>query len=86
MKYASIRDFRINASKVFNDVEDDGVIVTKKGRPIALLVPVDENNIDTIRESIIRAKALIAINSIRKEAEKNQLTELTIEEIDNEIN
>jgi len=50
MKFVSIRDLKINGSKVIDSLGEQDAIVTRNGKPIAALVPIDE---DTIEEFII---------------------------------
>ena len=85
MKFASIRDFRINASKVFKDAGNEEVIVTRHGHPLALLVPITEGNLDTVRQAVARVRLGTALKDSWKEAEDKGTHQTTMEEIDAEI-
>ena len=85
MKFASIRDFRINASKVFKDAGNEEVIVTRHGHPLALLVPITEGNLDIVRQAVARVRLGTALKDSWKEAEDKGTHQTTMEEIDAEI-
>lgn len=86
MKFATIRDFRINASRVIRDAETDEVLVTRRGRPSALLIPILENeNIDTIREVIKQARLKEILVNIWDESNKKGTDKITLGEINAEI-
>lgn len=50
MKFVTIRELKINGSKVVRKLKEEDAIVTFHGKPVAALLPVDE---DTIEEFII---------------------------------
>jgi prevent-host-death family protein len=85
MKYATVRDFRINASKVMKDAEDEEIVVTKRGKPFALLVPVSDENIEKVQKAIRAAKLYTALNDLWEEAKEKGTDGLTVEEIDADI-
>ncbi len=85
MKFATIRDFRINASKVMEEAKKEEVIVTKKGRPFALLIPISEEDMERVREAVKAAKLRSALEDLWEEARKKGKDKITMEEIDAEI-
>lgn len=85
MKFATIRDFRINASKVMEEAEKEEVVVTKRGRPFALLIPISEEDIDQIRKAIKAVKLRSALEDLWEEAKEKGKDKMTMEEIDAEI-
>ena len=50
MKFVTVRELKINGSDVLNRLQGEDAIITKRGKPIAALVPIDE---DSIEEFII---------------------------------
>jgi prevent-host-death family protein len=46
MKFVTIRELKINGSKVIRDVEGEDAIITKRGKPVAVLVPIDEDSLE----------------------------------------
>lgn len=43
MKFVTIRELKINGSQVISSLENEDVIVTKRGKPAAALVHLDED-------------------------------------------
>ena len=50
MKFATLRELKINPTKVLRGLKREAVVVTRKGKPAAALIPLDE---DTLEEFII---------------------------------
>ena len=48
MKQISISDFREQCLSLLDHVPADGVVITKRGRPVARLLPFRENDGDLI--------------------------------------
>lgn len=85
MKFATIRDFRINVSKVMKKAKKEEVIVTKRGRPFALLIPISEEDIDRVREAVRGARVRSALEDLWEEAKEKGKDKMSMEEIDAEI-
>jgi len=85
MKYATVRDLRINASKVMRDAEDEEILVTRRGKPFALLVPVSDENIEKVRKAVKAAKLNTALEDLWEEARQKGTDRIAMEEIDAEI-
>ena len=86
MKFATVRDFRINASRVIREAETDEVLVTRKGRPSALLISLSEKeDIDMIREAIKKARLKNTLLDIWEESGHKGTDKTTLEEINAEI-
>lgn len=83
MEFATVRDFRINATKVFKRLEEqEEIVVTKAGRPIALMVPVEGPDLDAVRNAFKRARAEIALEKIQANARDRGLDRISDAEID----
>jgi len=50
MRFVTLRELKINPSKVLRELKREGVVVTRKGKPAAALIPLDE---DTLEDFII---------------------------------
>jgi antitoxin (DNA-binding transcriptional repressor) of toxin-antitoxin stability system len=69
MKFLSIRDLKTKSSQVWQDLPDlKEMVVTNNGRPIALLTPVNENNLEQVLTAFRRARATNAVASIQYES------------------
>jgi antitoxin (DNA-binding transcriptional repressor) of toxin-antitoxin stability system len=86
MKFLSIRDLKTKSSQVWQDLPDlKEMIVTNNGRPIALLTPVNENNLEQVLTAFRRARATQAVASIQYESTQKKTDKISIAEIDAEI-
>ena len=50
MKFVTVRELKINGSDVLKRLQGEDAIITKRGKPVAALLPLDE---DSIEEFII---------------------------------
>ena len=50
MKFVTIREMKINGSKLIEGLKGEDAVITKHGKPVAVVVPIDE---DSIEEFII---------------------------------
>ena len=86
MKFVTVRDFRIRPGAVWKTLEEEEeVVITSNGRPIALLTGVSDVNFDETVKMIRRTKAELAVSRMRKGALKRGLSCLTEKEIEAEI-
>ena len=86
MQFASIRDFRLNASMVLGRAKnDESVVVTRRGKPVAILVPTTEDMLENVLRAVQGVRLKAAIEKARKEAELAGSNRLTPKEIDGEI-
>lgn len=86
MRFASIRDFRVNASSVLQKAgADETVVVTMRGRPVALFVPVDETQLEDMAQAIKLARLRASVEKLRGQARKAGSDRLSASEIEREI-
>lgn len=85
MKFITVRDLRTSPDQIWKDLpEEQEMVITNNGKPIALLTPLNNANLEETVKAVRRAKA---INSIRKMQEisiKKGNNALTNEDIENE--
>ena len=86
MKFISVRDLRTSPAQIWKQLPDEQeMIITNNGRPIALLTPINDG---TLEETVTAMRKARAINSIKQmqlsslKAGKNRMTD---EEIEKEI-
>jgi antitoxin YefM len=85
-KTVSVREFRDNISQLLGDVADrrDHVVVTRNGRPAAMVVPIDEYEaLEEAVEILSDKDAMAAIEAGRAEAERGET--VTFEEVRQEL-
>jgi antitoxin (DNA-binding transcriptional repressor) of toxin-antitoxin stability system len=86
MKFVSVRDFRTSSAKIWEVLpEEQEMVITNNGKPIALLTPLSDKTLENTLSAIRQAKAINAVKLIQQESLKNGLEKTTIEEIDEEI-
>ncbi|MCL4384996.1 MAG: type II toxin-antitoxin system Phd/YefM family antitoxin [Cyanobacteria bacterium] len=86
MKFISVRDFRIRPGDVWKQLKIyKDIIITSNGKPIAILNPVEDSNLESSINALRRARALLALEEIQKSSIVKGLDKLTEEEIEEEI-
>ncbi len=86
MKIISDREFRNEPGKVRKELASQEVIMTSRGRPYAVLLPVeDPSEVDEVLELATRIRAQMALSSVRRKAAETGLDKLSSTEVDEEI-
>jgi len=86
MKFVTVRDFRTSSADIWKTLpKEQEMIITNNGKPIALLTPLSDRNLEETLSGIRRAKAINAVKMIQQESLKNGTDKMTLEEINNEI-
>jgi antitoxin (DNA-binding transcriptional repressor) of toxin-antitoxin stability system len=86
MKFITVRDLRTSPAQVWKDLpEEQEMVITNNGKPIALLTPISDTNLEDTLATIRRARAINAVKSLQQISLENKNNELTDEEIQAEI-
>lgn len=86
MKFVTVRDFRIRPGNVWRNLErSEEVVITSKGKPIAILTGVSDVSFEETLKALRRAKAELAVSRMRGASIKKGLSKLTTKEIEAEI-
>jgi prevent-host-death family protein len=85
MKYVSIRELRNRPGRVWSSLSKGDIVLTANGKPMGVLVGVDETRLDDTVEAIRRAKAILAVSRMRQKAAKTGASRLSMAEINREI-
>ena len=86
MKFVTVRDFRTSSANIWRSLpKEQEMVITNNGKPIALLTPLSDQNLEETLSAIRRAKAISAVKLIQQESLKNGTDKMTLEEINNEI-
>lgn len=85
MKFVSSREIRVNPRPVFESLEDQEVVLTSRGKPVALLLSVSGDDLEETVQLVRRARAQAAASRMRKEAAERGLDRMSPEEIEAEI-
>lgn len=75
-----VREFRSNLAKLLSDVADrrDHVLVTRNGKPAAVVIPVDEYDaLEETAEILSDPEAIAALEAGLAELERGEVVELS---------
>lgn len=85
MKYLSSRDLRNTPGKLKDEVRDEDLVLTANGRPVAIVVGVDDGDIEETLAVLRQARALRAVGRMRRGAAERGLDALSEADIVGEI-
>jgi prevent-host-death family protein len=86
VKFVSSREIRVNPKPVFDAAgEGDEVVITSRGKPVALLVGVDGDDLEETLRHFRRAKAQAAVSRMREAAAREGFAGMERAEIEAEI-
>jgi PHD/YefM family antitoxin component YafN of YafNO toxin-antitoxin module len=85
MKYVSARELRNHPGMVWSKLEKEDLVLTANGQPKGVLVGVDESRLDETVDAIRRARAIMAVSRIRRDAAASGVSKLSISDINREI-
>jgi antitoxin (DNA-binding transcriptional repressor) of toxin-antitoxin stability system len=86
MKFVTVRDFRTSSATIWKTLpQEQEMVITNNGKPIALLTPLSDRNLEETLSVIRRAKAINAVKLIQQESIKNGTEKMTLDEINHEI-
>ena len=86
MRFASIREFRFKATAILEKTRaDESVIVTKRGKPVAVLIPVAEAMLDGVLRAVQGARLKASVEEARREAGRAGAKSLDAGQIDAQI-
>jgi len=86
VRFVSSREMRVNPRPVFEAAEEgDEVVITSRGKPVALLVGVDGEDLEETVRLVRRTKAQVAVSRMRKAAARKGSDGMSREEIEAEI-
>ncbi len=86
MKFITVREFRSNTAKMWRQLQKEHqLIVTRRGKPVAMLTSTNEKDIG---DAILRdqgRKALAALDQLQISAKANGLSTMSMSQIDKTI-
>jgi prevent-host-death family protein len=86
VRFVGSREIRVNPRPDFEAAEKgDEVVITSRGKPVALLVGVDSDDFEETVRLVRRAKAQVAASRMRKAASREGSSGMSREEIQAEI-
>ncbi|NOY07948.1 MAG: type II toxin-antitoxin system prevent-host-death family antitoxin [Spirochaetes bacterium] len=86
MKFITVRDLRTSPAKIWKELPDEQeMIITNNGKPIALLTPIDDKSLEETLSTIRKVKAINAVKLMQEESIKKGNDKMTMGEIEREI-
>ena len=86
MKFITVRDLRTTPAKIWNELsEEQEMVITNNGRPIALLTPLNDANLEDTLKAVRKARAINAVQKMQEISIKKGNTVLTNQDIEREI-
>lgn len=86
MSFVSIRDMRTRPGEIWKQLQEEGdLIVTSSGRPFALMIAAEGEDVEQLLLALRRAKAQLAVSRMRAQAAQTGLNRMTEPEIEAEI-
>jgi antitoxin (DNA-binding transcriptional repressor) of toxin-antitoxin stability system len=85
MKFISTRDLRNRPGLVQDMVRNEDLVLTANGKPVALVLRIEEDDFEESLRAIRQARAMLAVSRMRRRAAELGLDKLSPEEIEKEI-
>lgn len=86
VKFVSSREIRINPRAVFDHLEEGNeVVINAHGKPVALMLGVDEENLEETLRAVRTAKVQAAVSRMRRIAAEKGSDELNRAALEVEI-
>lgn len=86
MKFITVRDLRTTPAQIWKALPDEQeIVITHNGKPIALLTPLTDTDLEETLSAVRRARAVNAVKAMQAAAVAKGLSGMTMEEIDQEI-
>ena len=86
MKFVSVRDFRTSPAQIWKKLpEEQEMIITNNGKPIALLTPLNDSTLEETVSAVRKAKAINVIKLMQQKSITMKNDEMSLEDINTEI-
>lgn len=86
MQFVTVRDLRGKAAQIWRQLpEEKEMVLTLKGKPIALLSAVSEGTLEELLSAFRSARAIAAVNYLQTRSVKLGTDRISLDEINKEI-
>jgi antitoxin (DNA-binding transcriptional repressor) of toxin-antitoxin stability system len=86
VRFITVRDLRTTPAQIWKALpEEQEMVITNNGKPIALLTPLSDRDIEDTVSAVRKARATTALKKIRDLAVRKGLPAITAEAINKEI-
>ena len=82
MKFITVRDFRTSSASIWKSLpQEQEMIITNNGKPIALLTPLSDRTMEDTLSAIRRARAIDAVRKMQETSVALGNDKMTLDEI-----
>ncbi len=82
MNFYSVRELRTESKSMWADLNSGNeVVLTNNGKPSALMIDIPEGSFDEVVQAVRQAKAMIALNSMRRRSARGYMSDEKIESL-----
>ena len=85
MRFISVRELNTKTKNIWGQLQEEEIVITSNGKPVALLSGVTEKNLERTLQAIRRSKVIMALDEMQKNSLKWGLNNLSDAEIEEEI-
>lgn len=86
MQFVTVRDLRSKSAEIWRRLKKEKeVIITSNGKPIAVLAPIAEGNLEESLKLTRKVRAMMAREALVDSSLKKGLNKIPLEEINAEI-
>jgi antitoxin (DNA-binding transcriptional repressor) of toxin-antitoxin stability system len=83
MQFVAHTDLR--SPKVWSRVQKEKAVVTNHGKPVALVIPINESNFEEILAQVNQMEGLQVLRDLQAQAKTAGTDRMTLDEINQEI-
>ena len=85
MKFVSTRDLRNRPGFVRELARKEDIVLTANGKPVALLLGLEDDDFEETAQAIRQARAQRALSRMRRQAESKGLSDMSLSRINAEV-
>jgi prevent-host-death family protein len=85
MKFMSTRDLRNRPGSVRKVLRDEDVVLTASGKPVAVVIGVDEQELEETMDLLREVRAQRALSRLQRGAAERGADRLSADEIEREV-
>jgi antitoxin (DNA-binding transcriptional repressor) of toxin-antitoxin stability system len=83
MRFVTVRELRSKTATLRKDLDQDReIVLTANGRPFAVVSRIEPDSLEEELQAIRRARAKVAVERLRAQAQAKGLNRLTMDDID----
>ena len=87
MQFITVRNFRTSSAAIWKNLpKEQEMVITNNGKPIALLTPLNDKNLEETISAIRQARAISAVKLIQQQSIENGTDKMSLKKINQEIN